>query len=206
MDEYRRRVAKVLEIARAKSGLSQERLARKMGVSKTTIANREQGVVPTTLDELIRWCVCCGVAAKRYTDACVHPGLLERLTDSPTDAEKRQVLHQLVDEMSPYEVDAWCYLYYGDHGSDPVGVITEMLANLHTLLRDRVVIVNMVIKYCELCQMMHIDPDINGVHPIMDILYQARDCGEAAIGKQAGSYSINKEDVDNAKTQKRPTR
>lgn len=88
MNEYDKRVAKVLEMARSKAGISQERLAKRMGVSRPTIAGKEQGTSPTSLADIINWCVSCGVPAKRYTDACVHPGLLEYLEDG-IGAEKK---------------------------------------------------------------------------------------------------------------------
>ena len=134
MNDYDFRVAKALEMARAKSGLSQEKLAKRMGISRPTVASKEQGTSAVTLAELIKWCVCCGVPAKRYTDACIHPGLLEYLDDDISAEEKRQILHGVVDDISNYEVDALLYLYYGDHGSDPLGVLTEVLANLHSPL------------------------------------------------------------------------
>lgn len=53
MNEYDKRVAKALEMARAKAGISQERLAKRMGVSRPTIAGREQGTSPVTLADII---------------------------------------------------------------------------------------------------------------------------------------------------------
>ena len=190
MNEYDKRIAKALEMARAKAGISQENLAKRMGVSRPTIAGREQGASPVTLADIIDWCVSCGVPAKRYTDACIHPGLLEYLEDDITTEEKRQILHAVVDEMSNYEVDGWLYLYYGDHGSDPLGVLTEVLANLHTPLRDRVSIVNAIIGHYEMAQSTKTDPDPNGIQPVMDVVRQARDCGTAAAKNLEEAYSV----------------
>lgn len=41
MDEYLVRTAKALEMARMRSGLSQQKLAARMGVNRGTIANWE---------------------------------------------------------------------------------------------------------------------------------------------------------------------
>lgn len=76
MDDYRIRVAKALEMARAESGLSQQKLADKMGVGRTSIFRYEQGTMTPDAPTIIKWFVCCGVAAKPYIDACLHPGLL----------------------------------------------------------------------------------------------------------------------------------
>lgn len=196
MNEYDKRIAKALEMARSKAGISQERLAKRMGVSRPTIEGREQGASPVTLAELIDWCVSCGVPAKRYTDACIHPGLLEYLEDDITTEEKRQILHAVVDEMSNYEVDGWLYLYYGDHGSDPLGVLTEVLANLHTPLRDRVTIVNAIIGHYRMARSTDTDPDPNGIQPVMPIVQQASDCGTEAARRGDDAYSVREVDRD----------
>ena len=62
-------------------------------------------------------------------DACIHPGLLEHLEDDLSDLEKRQILIDAMMECSSYEIDALLYIRYGDHGSDHIGVLTEILAN-----------------------------------------------------------------------------
>lgn len=200
MNDYDFRVAKALEMARAKSGLSQEKLAKRMGISRPTVASKEQGTSAVTLAELIKWCVCCGVPAKRYTDACIHPGLLEYLDDDISAEEKRQILHGVIDDISNYEVDALLYLFYGDHGSDPLGVLTEVLANLHTTLANRVAVCSTIGTNYELDRANNRDPDPNGTQPHMPIMYQAHDCGQEAALQGVDAYSVkNMEDTRDAK-------
>ena len=200
MNEYDLQVAKALEMARAKSGLSQEKLAKRLGISKPTVASRERGTSPVTLADIINWCVACSIPARRCMDACIYPGLLDYLQEDISTEEKHQILHAAVDEMSNYEVDGWLYLYYGDHGSDPMGVLTEVLANLHTPLRDRVSIVNAIIGHYEMTQSTKTDPDPNGTQPVMDVVRQARDCGQKAALQGVDAYSVkNMEDTQDAK-------
>ena len=101
--------------------------------------------------------------------------------------------HGLVDDMSSYEVDGWLYLYYGDHGSDPLGVLTEVLANLHTPLRDRVTIVNAIIGHYKMAQSTDTDPDPNGTQPVMPIVQQASQCGTEAARRGSDVYSAQLE-------------
>lgn len=190
MNEYDLQVAKALEMARTKAGLSQEKLAKRLGISKPTVASRERGTSPVTLPEIFKWCVACRIPARRCMDACIYPGLLDYLQEDISTEEKRQILHAAVDEMSNYEVDGWLYLYYGDHGSDPMAVLTEVLANLHTPLRDRVSIVNAIIVHYEMAQSTKTDPDPNGTQPVMDVVRQARDCGTAAAKNLDDAYSM----------------
>lgn len=195
MDEYLLRTAKALEMARMRSGLSQLKLAARMNVNRCTIASWEQGTAPISLPMAMRWFTYCGVSAARYMDACIHPGLLEHLEDSLSDMEKRQILIDAMMECSSYEIDALLYIWYGDHGSDHIGVLTEILANLHAPLKDRVSVCRMVSGNYEIAQATGTDPDPNGTVPKMEILYQAQDCGEAAAMKRNDSYTINEENI-----------
>lgn len=195
MDEYLVRTAKALEMARMRSGLSQQKLAAKMGVNRGTVANWEQGLAAISLPMAMRWFTCCGVSVARYMDACIHPGLLEHLEDNLSDMEKRQILIDAMMECSSYEIDALLYIRYGDHGSDHIGVLTEILANLHTPLKDRVAVCRMVSGSYEMAQATGTDPDQNGTAPKMEILYQAQDAGMEAAMKSNDSYTVNPNNI-----------
>ena len=195
MDEYLVRTAKALEMARMRSGLSQQKLAAKMGVNRGTVANWEQGLAAISLPMAMRWFICCGVSVARYMDACIHPGLLEHLEDDLSDLEKRRILIDAMMECSSYEIDALLYIRYGDHGSDHIGVLTEILANLHTPLKDRVAVCRMVSGSYEMAQATGTDPDPNGTAPKMEILYQAQDAGTEAAMKSNDSYTVNPNNI-----------
>lgn len=195
MDEYLVRTAKALEIARMLSGLSQQKLAARMGVNRGTVANWEQGLAAISLPMAMRWFTCCGVSVARYMDACIHPGLLEHLEDDLSDLEKRRILINAMMECSSYEIDALLYIRYGDHGSDHIGVLTEILANLHTPLKDRVAVCRMVSGSYEMAQATGTDPDPNGTAPKMEILYQAQDAGTEAAMKSNDSYTVNPNNI-----------
>lgn len=195
MDEYLVRTAKALEMARMCSGLSQQKLAARMGVNRGTIANWEQGLAAISLPMAMRWFTCCGVSVARYMDACIHPGLLEHLEDDLSDTRKRQILIDAIMECSSYEIDALLYIRYGDHGSDHIGVLTEILANLHTPLKDRVAVCRMVSGSYEMAQAIGTDPDPNGTTPKMEILYQAQDAGTEAAMKSNDSYTVNPNNI-----------
>lgn len=195
MDEYLVRTAKALEMARMRSGLSQQKLAAKMDVNRGTIANWKQGLAAISLPMAMRWFTCCGVSVARYMDACIHPGLLEHLEDDLSDLEKRKALIDAMMECSSYEIDALLYIRYGDHGSDHIGVLTEILANLHTPLKDRVAVCRMVSGSYEMAQATGTDPDPNGTAPKMDILYQAQDAGTEAAMKSNDSYTVNPNNI-----------
>lgn len=178
-----------------RSGLSQQKLAAKIGVNRGTIANWEQGLAAISLPMAMRWFTCCGVSADRYMDACIHPGLLEHLEEDLSDLEKRRILIDAMMECSSYEIDALLYIRYGDHGSDHIGVLTEILANLHTPLKDRVSVCRMASGNYEMAQATGTDPDPNGTAPKMEILYQAQDAGTEAAMKSNDSYTVNPNNI-----------
>ena len=181
MDDYRIRVAKALEMARAESGLSQQKLADKMGVGRTSIFRYEQGTMTPDAPTIIKWFVC--------------PGLLESLAGDASTERKRETLIEHIKDAHPQEIDLLCYLIYGNHGSDYLAVLCEMVANLHTTLRDRVSVCRTVTGHYEMAQATKTDPDPDGTQPNMQILYQAQDCGEASAMKRNDSYTINEKNI-----------
>lgn len=199
MDDWVLRVAETLEKARAEAGISQATLAKRMGVSRQSVIKWEQGVNAISFPMMMKWFVGCGVSLERYLDSCIHPGLLERLEDGPTDKEKRRMLHEAIEECSAYEVDALLYIRYGAHGSDHIAVLSEMLANLHCPLDYRASHCITIINDCKMAKARGSDPDPNGFQPEMDILCQACDCGVAAAKNTEDVYSINKEAIEDAK-------
>lgn len=195
MDDYTLRVAKALEMARAESGLSQQKLADRMGIGRTTVYRYEQGTITPDGPTIIKWFVCCGVAVKRYIDACLHPGLLDGLSDDASISDKRYALIKHIEEVHSQEIEMLYYLIYGNHGSDYLAVLCEVLANLHTPLRDRVSICRTVTGHYEMARATGTDVDPDGTQPNMEILYQAQDCGEAAAMKQNDAYTINQDNI-----------
>ena len=131
----------------------------------------------------------------RRIGGSIHPGLLEHLEDDLSDLEKRRILIDAMMECSSYEIDALLYIRYGDHGSDHIGVLTEILANLHTPLKDRVAVCRMVSGSYEMAQATGTDPDPNGTAPKMEILYQAQDAGTEAAMKSNDSYTVNPNNI-----------
>lgn len=206
-DEYAIRVSKALISARAHAGISQDKLASRMGLSRPTIAAWERGAKMPPSPMILKWFMCCGVSATRYVDACIHPGLLEHLEDDLGDAEKRKILHEALDEASMYEIDALIYLRYGDHGSDHLAVLTEMLANLHCPLAARVSHCGAIIDDYEMAQAKGTDSDPNATpQPIMALLRQAYNCGKVAAMADQAAYSITREGAEDAKKEKGSTR
>ena len=203
MDDFTDRISIALAKARVNADLSQRKLAERMNSNRTTITKWELGYSEPPLSGIIRWLTACGVSATRYMDACIHPGLLEHLEDDLPDAEKRRILHEVVDEIGSYEVDALLYIRYGDHGSDHIGVLTEVLANLHSPLYARVSHCGTIISDYEMAQARGVDPDPNGLQPKMPVLYQAHSCGWEAAMADKGAYTIAKEVILDAQEEKR---
>ena len=74
-------------------------------------------------------------------------------------------------------------------------MLTEILANLHTPLKDRVAVCRMVSGSYEMAQATGTDPDPNGTAPKMEILYQAQDAGTEAAIKSNDSYTVNPNNI-----------
>ena len=90
-------------------------------------------------------------------------------------------------------IPATVVLYEAPHRIQTV--LTEILANLHTPLKDRVAVCRMVSGSYEIAQATGTDPDPNGTAPKMEILYQAQDAGTEAAMKSNDSYTVNPNNI-----------
>ena len=74
-------------------------------------------------------------------------------------------------------------------------MLTEVLANLHTPLKDRVAVCRMISGNHEMAQATGTDPDPDGTQPKMEVLYQAQDAGMDAAMKSNDSYTVNPNNI-----------
>jgi len=131
----RERLAKMLLLSRAESGLSQEKVALELGIAKKTVQNWERGISAPTLPQAIAWFKVMKVAAMPYFLQFMFPDM-ENI-DSNNDDELRDKLISLIETMPAEGIRQLMFLFYGDHGSSPRGIINMLTAHLKSPMRDR---------------------------------------------------------------------
>lgn len=188
-EEDKERLARMLMLSRAESGLSQERVALEMGIAKKTVQNWERGISAPTLPQAVAWFRVMKVPAMPYFLQFIFPDM-EGISRKDTDEKIRKELINLVQTLPIEGVRQLMFLFYGNHGSSPRGIMNMLTAHLQSPLKDR---------YNHACTILndyklstdkkqtarpdHVQPDIN-------LLERAIEQGRNAIINDRESYSL----------------
>lgn len=135
-DEDRKRLSRMLMLSRAESGISQEKVALELGIARKTVQNWERGISAPTLPQAIQWFRVMNVAAMPYFLQFMFPEI-EGIAPKDDDKKIREKLMLLIETLPIEGVRQLMYLFYGNHGSSPRGVMNMVTAHLQTPLKDR---------------------------------------------------------------------
>lgn len=188
-EEDRRRLARMLMMSRAESGMSQERVALEMGIAKKTVQNWEKGVSAPTLPQAVEWFRVMKVPAIPYFLQFMFPDL-EGTCGYDPDEKVRAELVKLIESLPADGVRQLMYLFFGNHGSSPRAVMHMVNAHLQTPLKERYSNACAIVNDYKLnrdigniAQPTHIQPDI-------ELLEKAIEEGRKAILDDKESYLL----------------
>lgn len=181
-------IGETLAKARIRAGLSQQEIARKIEKSKPTVQSWESGRSSPRCDELLDWFQACKVSPLAYFQAMLYPELYADMKDGQTDEEIEQALNTYFRNAPPIVKRMMLYVVLGEHGSYPPAVISEMCANLHTPLQNRVSVCGQIIDNYRIAQASRTDPVPDAVQPPIDDLEQTYQSGKDAALKGSDSY------------------
>lgn len=89
MVDIKGRIPAALQRARASAGLSQEKLAEVMGISRGTVRAYEAGATTPSLEASMEWCVACGYSLGQYLSDVYG---CQIVSEPDTEAERQAVL------------------------------------------------------------------------------------------------------------------
>lgn len=164
-EEDKKRLARILALARAESGMSQETLALELGIAKKTVQNWEKGTSTPTLPQAIAWFRVLQVAAMPYFLQFMFPDI-EGIKSKASDKHVLESLLALIETLPMEGVRQLMYLFYGNHGSSPRAIINMVTAYLQIPLKERYYIDCAIQEKYEMAKDMsnivkeeHIQPD-----------------------------------------------
>lgn len=152
------KIGKALAKARVSAGLSQREMAIALNRGERTVQSWEKGISSPDSDEVFDWCSACGVSPISVFMEMIHPELYAVPDDGKTDEELDAELCRFVVNLPPLTKRLLLFILKGSHGSSPPAVISEVAANLHCPLNNRVSICGAVIDHYRFAQSMGLDP------------------------------------------------
>lgn len=188
-EEDRKRLARMLMLSRAESGLSQEKVALEMGIAKKTVQNWEKGVSAPTLPQAVEWFRVMEVPAMPYFLQFMFPDI-EGIGAQHEDEKIRSELINLIQTIPAEGIRQLMYLFYGNHGSSPRGIMNMLTAHLQSPLRDRYSHAVMILHDYKLSQEKNETTKPEHIQPNIELLEEAIAKGRQAIIKGKENYNI----------------
>lgn len=188
-EKDRARLARILMLSRAESGLSQEKVALELGIAKKTVQNWEKGMSTPTLPQAIAWFRVMKVAAMPYFIQFMFPEM-EGIKSQHSDDEIRGNLVKMMETLPNEGIRQLMFLFYGNHGSSPRAVMNMMNAYLQTPLKDRYQVDTMIYNNYELAENMQKLTQPNNIKPDTKLMKLAVEKEHDAIVNNEDSYIL----------------
>ncbi|MBQ0142467.1 MAG: helix-turn-helix transcriptional regulator [Prevotellaceae bacterium] len=174
--------------SRYDAGLSQQKVADLMKVSKSTVQNWENGTSVPTFDKIIEWFKVLGVPMYPYLMKLAYPKELADVSADSDIAELRKGLNKLVDELDDFHAKELFFLLSGTHGSSPTGNMDLSAAYLHLPLANRVIIAENILANYEMMEALGQIHNTQHVLPATQTLKRSIDTARTAAMAGKNSY------------------
>lgn len=188
-DEDRKRLARMLMLSRAESGLSQEKVALELGIAKKTVQNWEKGTSAPTLPQAIEWFRAMQVAAMPYFLQFMFPDI-EGIGRQDDDEKIRKELITLIETLPIEGIRQLMYLFYGDHGSSPRAIMNMLTAHLQSPMKDRYSHATAILNDYTLSHEKKQITRPDHVQPDVELLEKAIAQGRQAIIDDRNNYTL----------------
>ena len=188
------KIGAALAKARVAAGLSQREMAVMIDKNERTVQNWEKGQSSPDSDEIMDWCTACGVSPIAVFMEVLHPELYAVPDQQKQDSTISEEVVSLVTALPPVTQRLLLFILKGKHGSSPPAVISEIAANLHCPLNNRVSVCGTIIDQYSFAMIMGLDPCPDEPHPPMDDLKINYKSGRTASENGALGYIGHKKE------------
>lgn len=182
-------IKEALRQSRSIGGRSQEYMALELGVARKTVQNWEKGVSEPTIGQAIKWFDVLKISPLPYLFHVVNPDLSDLSSDSSVD-ELRTALERLIEGLPEEGVRQLLYLFYGEHGSAPRGVMNMVTAHLQTPMHDRVTNSKVILQSYNMASRKKQLTSPDNVQPNINLLLKAISLGEDAAVSGSTAYLL----------------
>lgn len=182
-------MSNVLSQTRYDAGISQQKMADMLSVSKKTIQNWESGYSEPLFSQLFMWFEVIDLQPQPYLLKLLYQNEFKKNTVDFTEKDVDNALIALLPSMSVELKKEILYLFYGRHGSSPDSVMEMVTAHLHTPLRHRINISEEIITNYEIAYSMGEVIEPKEAVPDIEKLKKATSNARDAILKKKNSYN-----------------
>lgn len=189
--EIAQRFASMWRKSREDANMSQQQVAKMLGVSRSTIQSWEDGVSCPNQAKGFEWFTVLGLSPIPYYLKLIYPAM----EDIKNDKDIEEALINCIKDCTPEQKRELLYLFLGHHGSSVAGIIELMTAHLHIPLRDRITIANTVLSSYDLADSLNELVEPEAERPNIEVLKSSLINSVHAVKDRKKSYSLIKEDT-----------
>lgn len=180
--------AELLRTSREEARMSQQEIAQRLGVSKTTVQNWELSISSPSVMKLAEWFIALGIQPLPYCLRAFYPLEFTNI-DKANDDELDKALQLLIRDMPVEQKRKLLYIFYGDHGSSAISVMNMVVAHLKTPLISRIGVASLIVSNYELAAGMGRLVGDKDIAPDMHILTMAIQKAKEAVYSRGRGYT-----------------
>lgn len=186
------RLADMWKQSRLDAGKSQEFMAKSLGISRATVQAWEVGTSSPSQIKGFQWFKVLGLNPMPYYLMFLYPEYSSQGSHIGfNDKTVTEALITAVQGLSPIQQRKLLFLFVGDHGSSPAGILELMTAHLQAPLRDRINIAQCVSTNYKLAATQGKLSDPNDVQPNINTLdYSIKKGMQAVVEGKEGYTAI----------------
>lgn len=180
--------AQIFAKSRNDVGMSQNKLAAELGVSRSTIQNWETGVSFPDLFQTFEWFRALGLNPTPYLFEYLNN---ENRSSNATKEEKLdESFSNICNELTTNQKRCILYLLTGTYQGDPYAMLQLFVAHAHLPIQQRFFIANQISETYKMCDMVGNLRDTDYILPDLNILDKAIQAGREAAIKGVDGYTI----------------
>lgn len=184
-------VNEMLLQARLDSGLSQSKLAERLHVSRSTIANWESGYTSSiTLQNAIDGFRALGVPMYPYLMSVLYDEELSSINTDTDMSNVREKLSLYVNELDDFHARELLYILDGTHGSSPTGTLDMASTYLHLPLTWKCITARSIVDAYEMFEEMGRIDNSDNLVPKIETLKKCIEAARQAVLEGKDTYVV----------------
>lgn len=183
------RLSQMWRRSREIAGLSQEHMAKSLGVSRKTIQNWENGTSSPNQVMGFEWFDICELQPLPFYLEALYPELFSDLSSATSDHDVDVALLTVIKDLPVNYKRKLLYLFAGKHGSSPTCVLDMVTAHLQVPLSNRLTIAETIYSNYDLAAATGSIRNANNVQPNISFLKRAIDHARIALKHGKDDYT-----------------
>lgn len=177
--------------AREDAGISQDKLASMLGVSKKSVQNWESGICSPSEYDALSWFHALNLSPLRYYLQFLYPDTFYNIE---SDKDVDNALEACIKGLSPARKRKLLYMLQGKHGSTPFGILELVITHLHLPMSVRVTMAQILLTNYEIAAARSDLKNTDEIMPDIDLLRQSLTSGMKAAMNSQETYNATKDD------------